>query len=179
MPSVAKPRLQRVVQLFALQIVRVVRGLTRRLRNIWFYVLLDHVGTGCSFGSHVFVQGHRYITLGERVRVNNYVILQCGPGSRITIGDDVTISFGAMIIAGQYRVNSVGFDRSTHIYESVDIGKGAWIGANAVVLPGVTVEPGAVVAAGAVVTQNVPGRAIVAGAPARVVRYFSENSQPG
>jgi acetyltransferase-like isoleucine patch superfamily enzyme len=55
------------------------------------------------------------------------------------------------------------------------IGHDVWIGAHAIILPGVSIGNGAVVAAGAVVTKSVPDYAIVAGVPARVMRYrFSE-----
>lgn len=52
----------------------------------------------------------------------------------------------------------------------VHIGKGAWIGANATILPGVTVGDGAVVAAASVVTRDVPAGTVVVGSPARVLR---------
>ena len=50
---------------------------------------------------------------------------------------------------------------------------GAWadIGTNAVILPGVTVGKGAIVGAGSVVTRDVPAFAIVAGSPARFLRW--------
>ena len=52
----------------------------------------------------------------------------------------------------------------------------AWIGVNAVVLRGVTVGIGAVVAANAVVTKDVPNYAVVAGVPAKVLKYrFNED----
>jgi acetyltransferase-like isoleucine patch superfamily enzyme len=50
------------------------------------------------------------------------------------------------------------------------VGAGGWLGAGSIVLDGVTVGPSAIVGAHAVVTQDVPAFAIVAGAPARVVR---------
>ncbi len=53
----------------------------------------------------------------------------------------------------------------------VRIGNDVWIAANAIILAGVTVGDGAVVAAGAVVTRDVPPMAIVAGVPAKVIRY--------
>lgn len=56
------------------------------------------------------------------------------------------------------------------------IGNDVWIGDSAIVLSGVSIGSGAVVAAGAVVTTNVPPYAIVAGNPARVIRYrFSKS----
>ncbi len=46
-----------------------------------------------------------------------------------------------------------------------------WIGANVIILPGVHVKKGAVIGAGSIVTKDVPGYAIVAGNPAKIIRY--------
>jgi acetyltransferase-like isoleucine patch superfamily enzyme len=54
--------------------------------------------------------------------------------------------------------------------EGIAIEDDVWIGSGAIITDGVRVGHGAVVAAGAVVTQDVPPHAVVAGAPARVVR---------
>jgi acetyltransferase-like isoleucine patch superfamily enzyme len=53
----------------------------------------------------------------------------------------------------------------------VTIGHDVWIGRSAIVLPGVEVGNGAVIGAGAVVTKAVPPYAIVAGNPARLIRF--------
>jgi phosphonate metabolism protein (transferase hexapeptide repeat family) len=53
----------------------------------------------------------------------------------------------------------------------VSLGHDSWIGRGAIVLPGRQVGIGAVVGAGAVVTRDVPAYAVVAGNPARVVKY--------
>ena len=55
--------------------------------------------------------------------------------------------------------------------EPVTIGKNCWIGTRCLILPGVTIHDGAVVGAGSVVTKDVPPLAIVAGNPARVIKY--------
>ena len=50
------------------------------------------------------------------------------------------------------------------------------VGANAVVIEGVRVGEGAVAAAGAVVISDVPPRAVVAGCPAKIVKYRDEQT---
>lgn len=56
-------------------------------------------------------------------------------------------------------------------YNSITIGDDVWIGARAIILDGVNVGNGAVIAAGAVVTKDIPPYAIVAGIPAKIIRY--------
>ncbi len=56
-------------------------------------------------------------------------------------------------------------------FESIEIGHDVWVGTNAIILPNVKIGTGAIVAAGAVVTKDVPEYSIVAGIPARVIKY--------
>ena len=59
----------------------------------------------------------------------------------------------------------------------VIIGNDVWVGINTIILPGVKIGNGAVVGAGAVVTHNVPPYAIVAGNPAKILRYRYNEAQ--
>lgn len=60
--------------------------------------------------------------------------------------------------------------------ESITLCDDVWIGYKATILPGVKINQGAVVGACAVVTKDVPPYAIVAGNPARIIKYrFSED----
>lgn len=56
----------------------------------------------------------------------------------------------------------------------IRIGHDVWIGAGAQVLSGVTIGDGAIVGAGAIVTRDVAPYAVVAGNPARIIRYRFE-----
>ncbi len=66
----------------------------------------------------------------------------------------------------------------TNPYEQVIIGNDVWIGTRAMVLGGVKIGDGAIIGAGAIVTKDVEPYSIVAGVPARRIRYrFSEEQR--
>lgn len=106
-------------------------------------------------------------------------------GSFVSIANGVVLGGGRhpMEWAGMSPVFYEGRDSvrakfSTHARAApkrVIIGHDVWIGRSAIVLPGVEIGSGAVVGAGAVVTKSVPPYAIVAGNPARLIRFrFAE-----
>lgn len=83
-------------------------------------------------------------------------------------------------VVGKSFVNSIGFDEHLHCKKDQDyavvIGNDVWICDGAQILGGNTIGDGAIVAAGAVVTKDVPAFSVVAGVPAKVIRYrFEEN----
>lgn len=60
-------------------------------------------------------------------------------------------------------------------FKRVKVGNDVWIGTGVMVMGGVTIGDGAVIGAGAIVTKDVPPYAVVAGVPAKVIRYrFTE-----
>jgi phosphonate metabolism protein (transferase hexapeptide repeat family) len=61
--------------------------------------------------------------------------------------------------------------RESRIATAVSIGHDVWVGHGAIILPGVSIGHGAVVAAGAVVTSDVAPYAVVAGVPARFLKW--------
>jgi len=98
--------------------------------------------------------------------------------TRSNIGRYVSIANNVSIGQGEHELDRVS--TSSLFYDApwetltqgdVDIQPDAWIGVDAIILRGVRVGIGAVVAANAVVTKDVPNFAVVAGVPARILKY--------
>ena len=106
----------------------------------------------------------------DRVHIGRNVMIMpdCLMMSRggILIEDDVMIAANVQLISNNHDLH----DRQLLICKPVHIGKNAWIGAGATILPGVTVGENAVVAAGAVVTKDVAPNTIVGGNPAKFIK---------
>jgi len=94
----------------------------------------------------------------------------------LTIGQDVGIGPGVKIITSVHQEHGRGTPilHSQLDFAPVHIEDHADLGVGSIVLPGVTVGRGAQVGAGAVVTADVPEYAVVAGVPARVLRFRPE-----
>lgn len=95
--------------------------------------------------------------VGEATMIDMGAVL----GGRATVGKHCHIGAGA-VLAGVIEPASA---------TPVIIEDEVLVGANAVVIEGVHVGRGAVVAAGAIVIEDVPENAVVAGCPARVIKY--------
>ncbi len=82
---------------------------------------------------------------------------------KITIGNNVCINDGVQLLTASHDVYSVDWQ---HTKAAILIDDYVWIATNAIILPGVNIGRGAVVGAGAVVTKNVLPGQIVVGNPA-------------
>jgi maltose O-acetyltransferase len=104
------------------------------------------------------------ITIGTHTVINREVLLDGRSG--LTIGNNVSISEGAVILTLEHDPNSPTFENRG---APVAIHDRVFIGTQAMILPGVTIGEGAIVAARAVVTRDVAPYTIVAGVPARPI----------
>jgi maltose O-acetyltransferase len=143
--------------------------------------LVRHLFDSC--GEEVVIKKGAVFGDGSRIRIGNNS--QIGHNARVpfdlTLGDDV-------IMAPDVTIWSVGHEFSrTDIpirmqgetpRRPVVIGNDVWIGQQCFILPGVHIGDHAVIGAASVVTRDVPPYAVVAGVPARVIRYRGHEKTP-
>jgi acetyltransferase-like isoleucine patch superfamily enzyme len=117
----------------------------------------------CVIGNHVWLGPHSYLDARDLV-LEEYV--GWGPGAKVLGSEHCGIPVDVPIIQTDLEIRPVRVR--------------AWadIGTNAVLLPGVTIGKGAIVGAGAVVTHDVPEFSIVAGVPARFLRWRDDRTDP-
>lgn len=110
--------------------------------------------------------------IGGRVYLGRF----CTVG-RVTIGDDTRIADGVQLLSGQHHHGSGdnGVNLAEVNHRHITIGKGAWIGANAVVMA--DIGDGAIVGAGSVVTKPVAAGTTVAGVPAKPMQTRTQPRQ--
>ena len=130
------------------------------------------IGDNVFIGANAYLQGRFDGTF--RVGSHTWIGPQCYFDARhLIIGEYVGWGPGSKVLGSEHT--GVPFDlpivQTDLVSKPVVVKDGADIGTGAVLLPGVTVGTGAIVGAGAVVTKNIPDYAIVAGVPARFLRW--------
>ena len=106
-----------------------------------------------------------WLTIGNEVWIGENVWIDCLVP--VTIGSNVCISQGAVILTGSHNYKKTSFDLITL---SVVLEEGVWIGACAIVSAGVIAASHSVLTSGSVATKNMDAYTIYQGNPAVKVR---------
>ncbi|CAM3419447.1 WcaF family extracellular polysaccharide biosynthesis acetyltransferase [Flavobacterium chungbukense] len=145
------------------------------LKNSWFVFMRFKIFLLRSFGAEIgqgtviknnvnikfpwkLVLGND-VWLGEGVWIDNL--------DKVTIGNDVCISQGALLLTGNHDYRSSSFDYRN---ELITIENGVWIGAKSVVCPGVVCGEESILTVGSIATKNLKPFGIYQGNPAVLIR---------
>jgi maltose O-acetyltransferase len=118
----------------------------------------------------VRIEGNVHI--GDGTYVNPYTEIESGPNSQVRIGRNCAIARFVCIRAITHDLSNGTGPEMQFVEKDIVIGDHVWIGTQAFIKEGVSIGDHAVIAAHAVVTKDVPAYAVVAGVPARVLRYL-------
>jgi acetyltransferase-like isoleucine patch superfamily enzyme len=132
---------------------------------------------GCQIGDNTkigtFVEIQKNARIGKNCKISSHTFICEG----VTIEDNVFVGHGVVFINDTFpRATNPDGALQTEADWKVEptlVRKGASVGSGATILSNVTIGENAIVGAGAVVTEDVPPNAVVAGNPARVLRFLS------
>jgi acetyltransferase-like isoleucine patch superfamily enzyme len=135
---------------------------------------------GCAIGDDsrigAFVEVQKNASIGSRCKISSHSFICEG----VTIEDEVFIGHGVMFINDAYprATTQSGELQTEHDWqvERTTVKTRASIGSGSTILSKVTIGENAIVGAGSVVTRDVPANSIVAGNPARILRYICQEA---
>jgi acetyltransferase-like isoleucine patch superfamily enzyme len=135
---------------------------------------------GCEIGDETkigaFVEIQKNVRIGKFCKVSSHTFICEG----VIIEDQVFIGHGVTFTNDSYpRATTTAGSMQTESDWKVErtvVRKGASIGSGATILSKTSIGENAIVGAGSVVTKDVPPNAVVAGNPAKILRYIQEKS---
>jgi acetyltransferase-like isoleucine patch superfamily enzyme len=175
------PRSHGSGQFSTAQFARLGQGVIFEAGVLIFHAEQIEIGDHVYVGHNTILKGYykNRMIIGSGVWIGQQCFLHSAGG--LTIGENVGIGPGVRIITSSHTEEG----RAKPILHSkvefapVMIEADADLGVGSIVLPGVTIGRGAQIGAGAVVAQNIPAYAIAVGVPARILRYRDEEEGAG
>lgn len=136
------------------------------------------IGKNVKLYSNIIIWGDGELQIGNNVIIGDNVIIHTSKGGGIYIGND------SMIAANCYLINSNHvFEQNLLIREqgeivkSIIISNDCWVGANCSILAGSVLHTHTVVGANSVINKNYEkGNIVLAGVPAKIIKYIQDNN---
>ena len=139
--------------------------------------LFKHVGKNvwiepdfrCEFGSNISIGDNVYINFG-------CIILDC---NEVTIGENTLIGPNAGIYAANHSIHYEERIKGGCIGLPIHIGKNVWLGGDVKIVPGVSIGDNSIIGTGSIVTKDIPNDVIAVGNPCHVIRKITEKDKTG
>lgn len=134
--------------------------------------MLKSCGTGLYIENNAYIGNGSKISIGNNSGIGSYFHVQ---NTELKIGNNVMMGEEVLILGGGHGNSrtDIPMNKQGHLPNSeLEICDDVWIGSRVTIL-GKTkrIGTGVIIGAGAVVTKPIPDWAIVAGNPAKIIRY--------
>ena len=142
--------------------------------NVKFFNFVNAYGCSMDDNTKVgaFVEIQKGVNIGKNCKISSHSFLCEG----VNINDNVFVGHNVTFINDKFprATNGDGSLQTEEDWscETTNVEKGASIGSSATILCGITIGEQAIIGAGAVVTKDVPKKAVVAGSPAKIIKYI-------
>ena len=131
-----------------------------------------------SAGKNINVEKGASFPRKLRIGNNSGLGINCLIHGECIIGNDVMMGPNCTIYTRNHRFDDITIPMNKQGFmpeKKVVIGDDVWIGGNVILLPGVVIGNHSIIGAGSIVTKDVPEYGIVAGNPAKIIRYRNKN----
>lgn len=139
-----------------------IRHRSRLLRRLGATHVAD-----AAIGSQVRIKNPDALHLADGAFVNEGVFFDAG---EVHLGERVFVGPRAMFVTGWHEMGGPAQRAADGYHRPITVGRGSWIGAGAIILPGITIGEGCVIGAGAVVTKDCEPNGVYAGVPAKRIK---------
>ncbi|MCF4102169.1 N-acetyltransferase [Gillisia sp. M10.2A] len=145
-------------------------------KQVKIYNFVNAYGCSIDDGSKIgtFVEIQKGASIGKHCKISSHSFICEG----VHIADNVFIGHNVTFINDKFprATNEDGSQQTEEDWKCIEtyVEEGASIGSSATILCGVRISKKAIIGAGSVVTRDVPENAVVAGNPAKIIKYLDQ-----